>query len=77
MNLELKPVDSTGNPYLALGAFIYAGIDGIRRSLDRRASRCSSTRPSSIQPNGSGCLWSRLAVYRWGPRSTRSRPTPS
>jgi len=34
VNLELKPVDSTGNPYLALGAFIYAGIDGIRRALD-------------------------------------------
>ncbi|TVZ07157.1 glutamine synthetase [Trebonia kvetii] len=34
VNLELKPVDSTGNPYLTLGAFIYAGIDGIRRSLD-------------------------------------------
>jgi len=33
VNLELKPVDSTGNPYLALGAFIYAGIDGIHRSL--------------------------------------------
>ena len=60
VNLELKPVDSTGNPYLALGAFIYAGIDGIRRSLDRRASRCLSTRLSSTQRNGSGCLWSRL-----------------
>jgi len=34
VNLELKPSDSTGNPYLALGAFIYAGLDGIRRSLD-------------------------------------------
>jgi glutamine synthetase len=34
VNLELKPSDSTGNPYLALGGFIYAGIDGIRRSLD-------------------------------------------
>jgi glutamine synthetase len=34
VNLELKPIDSTGNPYLALGAFIYAGIDGIRQSLD-------------------------------------------
>ncbi len=33
VNLELKPVDSTGNPYLALGAFIHAGLDGIRRSL--------------------------------------------
>jgi glutamine synthetase len=34
INLELKPSDSTGNPYLALGAFIHAGLDGIRRELD-------------------------------------------
>ena len=34
VNLELKPIDSSGNPYLALGAFIYAGLDGIRRELD-------------------------------------------
>ncbi|MGH8898964.1 MAG: glutamine synthetase family protein [Egibacteraceae bacterium] len=33
-NLELKCADSTGNPYLALGGFIYAGLDGIRRQLD-------------------------------------------
>src|SRR5262252_4523881 len=34
VNLELKPCDSSGNPYLALGAFIHAGLDGIRRKLD-------------------------------------------
>ena len=34
VNLELKPSDSSGNPYLALGACIYAGLDGIRRKLD-------------------------------------------
>ena len=34
VNLELKPSDSTGNPYLALGGFIHAGLDGIRRKLD-------------------------------------------
>ena len=33
-NLELKPSDSTGNPYLALGAYIHAGLDGIRNQLD-------------------------------------------
>jgi glutamine synthetase len=33
VNLELKPSDSSGNPYLALGAFIHAGLDGLRRSL--------------------------------------------
>jgi glutamine synthetase len=34
VNLELKPSDSSGNPYLALGAFIHAGLDGIRGKLD-------------------------------------------
>lgn len=31
---ELKTVDATANPYLALGAAIAAGIDGIHRRLD-------------------------------------------
>src|SRR5580698_1847569 len=34
VNLELKPSDSSANPYLALGAFIYAGLDGIRGKID-------------------------------------------
>jgi glutamine synthetase len=34
LNLELKPSDSTANPYLALGAFIHAGLDGLRSKLD-------------------------------------------
>jgi glutamine synthetase len=34
VNLELKPSDSSANPYLALGAFIYAGLDGIRSKID-------------------------------------------
>ncbi len=34
VNLELKPSDSSANPYLALGGFIHAGLDGIRRRLD-------------------------------------------
>ena len=34
VNLELKPSDSSANPYLALGGFIYAGLDGIRGKLD-------------------------------------------
>lgn len=34
VNLELKPSDSTANPYLALGAFIHAGLDGLRREID-------------------------------------------
>ncbi len=33
-NLELKPADHSGNPYLAIGGLIAAGLDGIRRNLD-------------------------------------------
>jgi glutamine synthetase len=33
-NLELKPSDHSGNPYLALGGLIAAGLDGIRHELD-------------------------------------------
>jgi glutamine synthetase len=33
-NFELKTVDASANPYLALGATIAAGMDGVRRSLD-------------------------------------------
>jgi glutamine synthetase len=34
VNLELKPSDSSANPYLALGGFIYAGLAGIRQNLE-------------------------------------------
>ena len=32
-HFELKTCDATANPYLALGAIIYAGLDGIRNNL--------------------------------------------
>ena len=33
-NLELKSVDNSANPYIALGALIACGLDGISRQLD-------------------------------------------
>ncbi|MET9232376.1 glutamine synthetase family protein [Lentzea sp. NPDC003310] len=33
-NIEVKPCDGTANPYLALGAVIHAGLDGVVRELD-------------------------------------------
>ena len=33
-NIELKPVDATANPYLALAAVLAAGMDGMERNLD-------------------------------------------
>jgi glutamine synthetase len=32
-NLELKPIDTSCNPYLALGGLIAAGLDGLERKL--------------------------------------------
>jgi glutamine synthetase len=33
-NIEIKAVDGSANPYLALGAIVTAGLDGIQRNLD-------------------------------------------
>lgn len=33
-NVEIKPVDATSNPYLALAAVVAAGMDGVDRGLD-------------------------------------------
>ncbi len=58
VNLELKPCDSSGNPYLALGGFIHAGLDGIRRRLD-------PGQPLLVDPATlSSSERSRLAVIR-------------
>ncbi len=34
INLEFKPADHSGNPYLALGALLAAGLDGIENHID-------------------------------------------
>jgi len=34
INLELKCADHSGNPYLAMGALIAAGLDGIKNQID-------------------------------------------
>jgi glutamine synthetase len=33
-NIELKSVDSSANPYIALGGLIACGLDGVKRQLD-------------------------------------------
>jgi glutamine synthetase len=33
-NIEIKAVDGSANPYLALGALVAAGLDGMQRGLD-------------------------------------------
>jgi len=34
INLELKPADHSGNPYLAMGALLAAGMDGVQNHID-------------------------------------------
>ncbi len=62
-NIEIKPVDVTANPYLALAVVLAAGMDGMERSLDpgepttvdpatlsdeKRASRSIRRLPASL-----------------------------
>ncbi|SDZ01702.1 glutamine synthetase [Lysobacter sp. yr284] len=44
VNIEFKGCDATANPYLALGALIFAGLDGVRRDLHPGA-------PATQDPN--------------------------
>ncbi len=38
-NIEFRPADAAASPYLALGAIVHAGVDGLRRELDLPAPR--------------------------------------
>ncbi len=44
-NIEFRVCDAAASPYLALGAVIFAGVDGIRRSLPLPAA---GTAPPSL-----------------------------
>ncbi|MDF5755995.1 glutamine synthetase family protein [Spongiactinospora sp. TRM90649] len=57
-NLELKPSDSSANPYLSLGAVIHAGLDGIRRGLD--PGEAVNVDPDTLSPGERA----RLGVHR-------------
>ena len=47
LNMELKPSDNSNNPYLALGAVIAAGLDGVARKLD-------PGKPMTVDPGSLG-----------------------
>jgi glutamine synthetase len=47
-NLELKPSDSSANPYIALGGLIATGLDGIARGLYPDADRLVHVDPATI-----------------------------
>jgi glutamine synthetase len=50
INLELKPADSSANPYIALGGLIAAGLDGMARRLQPGAGQLVEVDPATIPP---------------------------
>jgi glutamine synthetase len=47
-NLELKPSDSSANPYLALGGLIAAGLDGVTNDMIPSQDLELNAAPSSL-----------------------------
>lgn len=47
-NLEFRPTDSSSNSYIALGAIIAAGLDGIQRGLAPPNGLCIDVDPASL-----------------------------
>lgn len=50
-NLEYRPADSSSNPYIALGAIIAAGLDGIQRGQMPAAGLRIDTDPARLAPD--------------------------
>ncbi|CAG8634076.1 5665_t:CDS:10 [Funneliformis mosseae] len=49
VNFEIKCVDATANPYLALAAILCAGIDGIRKEMELKMHYCNDD-PEYLSP---------------------------
>jgi glutamine synthetase len=54
VNLELRACDGTANPYLALGAVIAAGLDGVRRALEPPEGQLVLDDPSALSDEERG-----------------------
>jgi glutamine synthetase len=63
-NIEFKPCDGTANPYLALGAVLTAGLDGIRHAVSPGAALTedpSRMTPAALRALGARALPASLA----------------
>jgi glutamine synthetase len=47
-HVEFRAADAAASPYLALGAVIFAGVDGLRRGLELPASGLPEHLPHSL-----------------------------
>jgi glutamine synthetase len=64
-NIEFRACDGTASPYLALGAIMFAGVDGIRRALPLPGS---DTRPAALPSSldaALDCFEASQAIDSW------------
>ena len=69
-NIEFKSCDASANPYLALGALIAAGVDGVARRARARRALPSTTRPGWRR--GAGAQQGPAAAVQHGRRAGRA-----
>jgi glutamine synthetase len=51
VNLELKPSDSSANPYIALGGLMAAGLDGVDKGLLPKEGQLVEVDPATLSPD--------------------------
>jgi glutamine synthetase len=51
VNLELKPSDSSANPYIALGGLMAAGLNGIDKGLVPKEGQLVDVDPATLSPD--------------------------
>jgi glutamine synthetase len=64
-NVEFRPTDASASPYLALGAIVHAGVDGLRRALSLPTDAPSL--PRSLSDALDGLAASEAAREWFGP----------
>jgi glutamine synthetase len=64
-NLEFRACDASASPYLALGAIIFAGADGIRRSLPLPSAGAATDQLPQSLDKALDNLAASDAVSRW------------
>ena len=72
-NIEFRAADATASPYLALGALVYAGLDGILQKMP--APHVTTADPQLLDEQERASSAFIGCRSRWTKRWTPSRPT--
>jgi glutamine synthetase len=61
-NFEIKCLDGTANPYLAVASFISAGMDGVSKDIECQIQECGP------EPETTAAIWARKTERSWNYR---------